>query len=773
MNANKQIENIELPEIAELDLLVISFNNNGDVVYISPYCEVLLGFSISNNLKENWWEKTYFSGEEIFFSKEKIKDCLAGKIKLSKKPYETKVKCVDGNYKWIEWRDSMPNKNTFTSVGVDITKRKSDEIASFHSNAIINSVDAMILVSDNKDNVIFCSPSVETMLGYSEEEIMGENWWKLTYENESEAKKVKEAIHNFVYFHVKGFVDISRRRIKTKSGDYKWIEWQLSKGLNDTYISIGTDITSRISAEIELKEAKETAEKSAKVKDEFLANMSHEIRTPLNAVIGFTELLLETVLTKEQKKHLETMKNSGEILLSLVNNVLDLAKLDSNNVEIENIPFDLYKRLNEVVNLMKLKAAEKKIKLNLIINPNTPKFVLGDPTRLGQILLNLIGNAVKFTNEGTVEVLVKLKKDENEIAQIYFEIKDTGIGIISNKISTVFGVFTQAKSDTSRIYGGTGLGLAIVKKLVALYNGEINVESKFGIGSVFKMTLPFKVDITKVDDKLNGEILPEDINLNLNILLVEDNKTNQLLATTRLERWQCVVDVANNGIEGVKKVQKNNYDIILMDIQMPVMDGYEAAKIIKNDLSSEAAQTPIIAMTAYTSEDDLKRALDAGMSDYVLKPFKKEELFKILKKYGNSTHLKIKDKKEEENPENNTIQEKYTDLEFLKQESLNESSILILLIQLFLKDLDEYLKIAAKELKAKNWDELHRATHKIKPNISMFGISKMEPIVHSLMKKFEKKDDLKNVEELLTKCFQIAEKVKEELKEELKTLKNE
>lgn len=770
---NKHSGENSIPSLNELNLIVISTNNKCEITFISPYCEVLFGYTIDNYLHNNWWEETSFLKEDIILNKEKIKDIVSGKSQISPKPYESKVKCKDGNFKWIEWRDSLSAENTFTSFGVDITKRKSQEIAEFHSDAIINSVDAMVLVSDFNSNVIFCSPSVERMLGYTEEEIMGDNWWKLTYENEHEANKVKESIHNYVYFHIKDFTDISKRKIRTKNGDYKWIEWQLSRGLNDTYISIGTDITNRVATELELKEAKDTAEKSLKVKDEFLANMSHEIRTPLNAVIGFTDLLLETELTIEQREHLETMRNSGEILLSLINNVLDLAKLDSNKVEIEEISFNLHKSLYEVVKLMNLKAKEKKIGLELEIQPDVPEFVLGDPTRIGQILLNLIGNAIKFTDEGSVKISVKSVKDEENESNVYFEIRDTGIGIVSNKISTVFGVFTQAKSDTSRIYGGTGLGLAIVKKLVFLLNGEIKAQSKFGVGSIFKMTIPFKKDLTKISKGQKEDNSLENTNLNFKILLVEDNKTNQLLAKTRLERWNCSVDIANNGIEGVKKVQKSMYDIILMDIQMPIMDGYEATKIIKNDLTTQVAKIPIIAMTAYTSKKDINRALEVGMNDYIFKPFKKEELLLILKKYGKLDNTISIEKNENDDIKKINSDKKYIDLEFLKQESLNESSILVLLIQLFIKDLDEYLIVIEKELKVKNWEALHKATHKIKPNISMFGISKMEPLIHSLMKKFEKQVNLENVEEDLNTCKIIIEKVKLELLTELKIFGDE
>jgi PAS domain S-box-containing protein len=762
------------PVLGDLNLLIISSNQKGEVKYISPFAETLLGFKVDEKLKKKWWEKTCLSENEIFERKLKIENVISGNAKISSRAYIHKIKCNDGNFKWIEWRDSISKDNYYTSVGVNVTNRKTQEIARFHSETIINSVDAMVLVSESNGNVIFSSPSVERMLGYTVDEILGDNWWNLTYENQFEAQKVREAIHNFVFFQIKGFTDISKRRIKTKDGDYKWIEWQLSKGLNDTYISIGTDITSRISAEIELKEAKETAETSVKVKDEFLSNMSHEIRTPLNAVIGFTELLLESELTIEQREHLETMKNSGEILLSLINNVLDLAKLDSNKVELENISFNLHKSLNKVVKLMKLKAHEKSLLLELKIDPETPVFVYGDPTRMGQIMLNLIGNAIKFTNEGSVVIEVKPITDEDNVVTIYFEIKDTGIGIVSNKISTVFGVFTQAKSDTSRIYGGTGLGLAIVKKLVHLLNGEIKVHSKFGVGSVFKMTIPFEKDLEKMSNGIDESEKLEDTSLNLKILLVEDNKTNQMLAKTRLERWNCSVDIANNGIEGVKKVQKSMYDIILMDIQMPVMDGYEATKIIKNDLSAAVAKIPIIAMTAYTSKKEINRAFEAGMDDYIFKPFKKDDLLLLLKKYGFETKSTNEDDtKNNEEIIADTSEKKFTDLNFLKQESLNETSILILLIELFIKDVDEYVQVIKNEVKNKNWEILHRATHKIKPNVSMFGISSMEPIVHSLMKKFEKNENLDAAEIQLNACVEILKNVKTELLTELKTLKDE
>jgi PAS domain S-box-containing protein len=776
LEKNTEIEKLKFSEslLNEVNLIIISCDKKNRVTYVSPATEQIIGYKVDQLLGDKWWDLTFFSKEESQLSKEKVLALTSGKTTLNVKPYDRQLRCKDGTMKWIEWRDSLGANGIFFSVGVDITDWKKTEEIKIQSDTILNRIDNMLMVSDKEGDIIYSSPAVEKMLGYKVKDILGDKWWKLTYENQQEAQQVKNAIYNYVFLNKKSFVDISKRKIKTASGDYKWIEWQLSKGTNGTYISIGTDITHRISTELELKKAKDFAEESLKVKNEFLANMSHEIRTPLNAVIGFTDLVLETQLNSEQRSHLETMKNSGEILLSLINNVLDLSKLESEKLKIEEIPFNLHKSFNTVLKLMKLRADEKKISLDLNIEPNTPIHVIGDPTRVEQILLNLIGNAVKFTNKGSVHVTLKQLNETDDTSEIYFEVKDTGIGIVSNKINTVFGAFSQAKSDTSRIYGGTGLGLTIVKKLVGLLNGSIKVESIFGEGSMFKITLPLKKDLATVNPE---EVEPEFIMnepLELSILLVEDNKTNQLLAKTRLERWKCTVDIANNGIEGVKKVQKNIYDLILMDIQMPVMDGYEASKIIKNDISKKAAQIPIIAMTAYATNADISRAKSSGMDDYIFKPFKPKELYNILEKYGKpSKERNLRDANNKQEDAETTVEKKYIDLKFLYEETQGESSILILLIESFLKDFNEFFEVVNKEFKHKNWQALYEATHKIKPSITMFGISQMGPIIHLLAQKFREEKNLEDAETLLNTCKEIFKHVNNELLIELKLLKNE
>lgn len=617
-----------------LNIIILSCNKEGQICFASKGITKIAGYTKEDVLGEGWWQLSFENVLKGQQRKNEIIDILKGTKPFPKTPSDRKILCKDGSYKWIEWRLARGKEDTIVVSGVDITDWKQKETEKTQADKILNSIDSLVLVSDNTSQIIYASPSVERMLGYEQSEILGNGWWKNTFDSPSAGGIEKEDVHNFVFFDKLTHRDISRRKIKTKTGDFKWIEWFISKGINNTYISVGTDITRKIKSDQALELAREHAEKSLHVKNEFLANMSHEIRTPLNAILGFTELLLETSLNTEQREHLETMSNSGGILLSLINNVLDLSKLDSNKLKAENISFDLHKSVSEVVKIMKIKSQEKNISLTLTIAENTPQFIISDSTRFGQIMLNLIGNAVKFTDKGEVNVLVRTEKRAQDNLYLIVDVKDTGIGIMTSKLTKVFGAFTQAKSETARIYGGTGLGLSIVKKLILLLDGNISVKSEYGVGSVFTFEIPIIASTLKTESIDFKFIANKDKKIAINILLVEDNKANQLLASTRLKRWGCTVDIANNGIEAVKLVElKKPYDIILMDIQMPIMDGFEATKIIKNDLKGARKKIPIIAMTAHASKSDIKDALKVGMCDYVFKPFDSELLFQKLVYY--------------------------------------------------------------------------------------------------------------------------------------------
>lgn len=395
------------------------------------------------------------------------------------------------------------------------------------------------------------------------------------------------------------------------------------------------DINKRERLEQKLIIAQKKAEEAANIKQQFMANMSHEIRTPMNAIIGFNERLSKTKLDETQKEYVSAVQSSGENLLAIVNDVLDFSKIEAGMVKIEPIPFNLYELLDSTSTMFKGQANEKNINLNLIISNEVPKLIIGDPTRLTQILINLIGNAIKFTNKGNIDITISVNRRNEENVWIQFNVKDTGIGVSPEQISEIFERFTQAKSDTSRIYGGTGLGLSIVKKLVELQSGKITVSSEKNNGSEFKFIIPYKKFGEQIIDskKKKEDSAAITFSNKAKILVVEDNLLNQKLASFMLKDWNLSFDICCNGKIAIEKIKDNNvYDVILMDIQMPEMNGYDTTKFIREELM---LKTPIIAMTADALPDERDKCIRLGMTDYISKPIKGDDLHTLLAKYIN------------------------------------------------------------------------------------------------------------------------------------------
>lgn len=387
--------------------------------------------------------------------------------------------------------------------------------------------------------------------------------------------------------------------------------------------------------------AKEYAEHTAKVKEEFLANMSHEIRTPMNGVIGMADLLKSTELTSVQQKYLDIIKSSADNLLVIINDILDLSKIEAGKLVLEESVVDLEREVDTVIASLKPKWQEKRLLISKELGSNLPRTIIGDSVRFHQIILNLFSNAIKFTIEGKVTVGGTVIEEEEHRVKVRFWVKDTGIGIPKGKFEDIFSIFTQASGDTTRKFGGTGLGLSICKNLVELQNGKMYLDSELGKGSTFSFEVWYKknkeqevVSSEQTDVQMaNGQISK---GANKRILLAEDNDVNQMLVVTLLNQWDYEVEIAENGQIAVDMLKSKNYALILMDVHMPELDGYEATQLIRKEFSAPKSNTPIVAMTASALKGEAEKCLAAGMDDYISKPFDKNVLYEKIARLVNA-----------------------------------------------------------------------------------------------------------------------------------------
>lgn len=423
---------------------------------------------------------------------------------------------------------------------------------------------------------------------------------------------------------------------KTINSDAAWQQLLRNTVLTSVFIIIFSFLLKHfINKMVGLVREKEKAENKAAIKDKFLSTMSHEIRTPMNAVVGLSNILLQENPRNDQVENLQTLKFSADLLLSLINDILDYSKIEAGKIEIEKIRFDLLLVVSSIRNALRTKADEQGIQLQLNIDQDIPQFVIGDQVRLSQVLTNLIGNAIKFTTKGSVTISLKLIQQEAQQYTIRFIIKDTGIGIPKDKFQKIFNSFSQAETNTTRKFGGTGLGLSITKRLLELQDSSIQLESEVGKGSTFYFDLTFEKAIQEtnqpkavVQKSKDFEIFNQE-----NILLVEDNKINVMVAKKFLSKWNLCIDVAENGAIALDKIKEKNYDLVLMDLNMPVMDGYTTTQEIRKMPDPIYQKLPIIALSASAIDGFRRKAFEAGMTAFVTKPFNPEELYQTLANY--------------------------------------------------------------------------------------------------------------------------------------------
>jgi PAS domain S-box-containing protein len=573
--------------------------------------------------------------------------------------------------------------------------------------AVVEVGSDIIFIVNYNGEILYHNNSVKETLGYASNSLIGKNFFDFILPSTiTSFKKAYQASTK------KRFNESVEFQFLCKDRSYKYLEFNSINLFHSEKIR-GLILDCRDIAQRK-KDAEELL-RAQKAKELFLANISHEIRTPINGIAGLASLLSENPNIQEQAAYLHAIQSAADNLKVIINDILDLASIESGKLKFEQIGFNLNDLLNSLINTFLFQASDKKIDLRYHLDEEANKIFIGDPVRLNQVLLNLINNAIKFTNHGYIAVNCHVKKKDIKKYLLEFEVRDTGIGIPKDKLKTIFESFSQADASVTRKYGGTGLGLTIVKQLVELQNGTIDVKSDEGFGSTFSFTIPYELGSrANIKGHLakDSPLLKKNLK-DLSVLLVEDNDVNRLYASSILKIWDCKIDTAENGYVAVEKIKNEDYDVVLMDIQMPVMDGFEATKAIRA-LDSNKKNLPIIALTANATRTAVEQCLSYGMNDCLPKPFTPEELYNKLSLFkGNGSKKKKKIVFNEL---------KNIDLAYLQKMSNNNQKFIDEMLGAFLKSIPKSIEEINSYTEAKEWAALARAVHKLKPSLTLMGL---------------------------------------------------
>ncbi len=515
-------------------------------------------------------------------------------------------------------------------------KQKNAELENF-AVVVKNSADIICVVEPQSLTLKSVNPAIEKIMGFKPDDVKGKSIINFAVEDYKHAfaLKLNDIINNNIVSSVFDY------QFAANNNKIIWAECRVAFQNNELFINI-SNISTQKHFELQLIKAKEKAEYSKKVKETFLANMSHELRTPVNGIVGLTTLLRYTELSEQQSSMINLLEISSQSLLGVINDVLDISKMEAGKFSIIRSANNLHDIIRSVYGLLKFKADKQNTEFILQIDSNVPVSIMVDSLRLNQILMNLLSNAIKFTRSGYVKLKVAVIEQTADQAHLKFSVEDSGIGIPESKLAIIFDSFEQAEDDTSNKYGGTGLGLAIVKRLIELKGGELNVSSQAGKGSIFTFTNwytlapePKKAEIPKISKSLE----PFE---NISILVAEDNLVNQFMLSKMLKDWGVAFDMVDNGRKLIDKLQKENYDLILMDTYMPEMNGIEAAKVIRAHPDYRIKNTPIISLSSASFDYEQEEALAAGMNEVVTKPYKPAELYTKIQRLLQITEL-IKD----------------------------------------------------------------------------------------------------------------------------------
>jgi PAS domain S-box-containing protein len=607
--------------------IVFSLTPAGIFTYITPNAKEVFGYDPDEVIGQSL---------DPFIHPEDLPHCYAYIRNViesgeGQRGVEYRVRCKNGAWIWYQAKgslvgDARSDDCLFIGIGREITERKMAEIERERYFSFFQTSSDLMCIAGADGYFLKTNPAFTRTLGYSEEEFL--------------AKPLVEFIHpddrhptgTEIERQLKGSCVTTNHenRYLCKDGTFRLLSWNAYFKEDDRLI-FGTarDVTEQKQIETELAAAKESAEIASQAKSEFLANMSHEIRTPMNGIMGMAQLLEYTELSGEQREYLHVMRDSGEILLSIINDILDLSRIEAGKVELERREFSLRMNVGDVINTQLSLIHAKKLTITTDIPAEVPDNLAGDQFRLKQVLVNILGNAVKFTERGGINLAVSVEERQYDVALLRFAVTDTGIGIRPGVLEKIFAPFDQADTSTTRKFGGSGLGLSICKRLVELMGGEIRVESREGVGSTFHVLIPFavnEVQLERRDRRATDSRSPAWEGNLLRILLAEDNESSLMFFETILRMSGHRVDSARNGTEVLDKWGQGEYDIILMDVQMPEMDGIEATRIIRERARERGGNIPIVALTAHAMREDRASLLKQGFDGYVTKPMKMKEL---------------------------------------------------------------------------------------------------------------------------------------------------
>lgn len=648
----------------------------------------------------------------------------------------------------------------FTGFILDITERKNTEQALKINEEKYRNITANmnlgLLEVDNEEIIQFANQSFGEMSGYNIEELLGKKASDLFVRGEQqEMMELKNECRK------KGISEAYEISVKNKSGESKW--WLISAAprYNDKEELVGSigihlDITEQKMLEYELLEAREQAELSATAKQSFLANMSHEIRTPMNAILGMSRELQKTMLNEQQKLFLNTINNAGEHLMVIINDILDISKIEAGKLSLENIGFRMHDVVKNTVQVMEHRASEKGLLLNYSVDENIAAVLKGDPYRLKQVLLNLLSNAVKFSEKGSVLIRCRLRAKHKKQQSIEISVADKGIGMDKEFLQNLFQSFVQEDRSVSRKFGGTGLGMTISKQLSELMGGTIEVASEKNVGTTITLVIPFYTGDEA--DLPTGEIRIEDKGVlkGKKILLVEDNEVNRLVATTTLSHYGADIAEAVNGLEAVEALKQGMVDIVLMDMQMPLMDGLEATRVIRAGISKTV---PIIALTANAIQGESDKCFAAGMNDFISKPFEEEELVAMIAKWlGKEVKITIAEK-----PMPSMA---LYDLSKLNAMSKHDNAFIKKIMNLFIVEATASLEEINKAIRINDFAKLKSLAHRMKPSIDNLGI-------HSLRNEIREIEALALKHESSERLTQLIEVLNDTLIKVIASLQSE